>query len=35
MKTALLLAGALAVLGAGLAVEEPSFSMTVTASGLN
>ena len=35
MKTALLLVGALAVLGAGMAVEDPAFSMTVTASGLN
>jgi len=35
MKTALLLAGALAILGAGVAIDEPSYSMTVTASGLN
>jgi hypothetical protein len=35
MKTALLIAGALAALAGGVSFEEPGFSVTVTASGLN
>jgi hypothetical protein len=35
MKTALLFGGMLAMLASGMAAEEPGYSVTVTASGLN
>ena len=35
MKTALLFAGLFAVMAADVAAQEPGFSVTVTASGLN
>jgi hypothetical protein len=35
MKTATLVVGMLAALAANVAVQEPGFSVTVTASGLN